>query len=244
MRFERISLFQKRGIPMKRRNIFLMMLMILNLMGCTQTKGDIAGNSNQGIIKEENKSEEKINNVEKEPAIYEDEIKKIHDASKRDSQAKVEYENIIYEVKDIEFGKQIGEHEKEAINYWNEQVDSEGNLLGDEQYIWLKLKMVNLLKKKQTVLVNYPIVSIDSDNTVVETGAEARYIMPEEQEKETNERFHCNLDANEEVEVEIGYIISEENVSAPIYFCLGDSGAAIDNPNNIFIYLGELVDEK
>ena len=87
-------------------------------------------------------------------------------------------------------------------------------------------------------------MSIDSDNTVVETGAEARYIMPEEQEKETNERFHCNLDANEEVEVEIGYIISEENVSAPIYFCLGDSGAAIDNPNNIFIYLGELVDEK
>ena len=124
MRFECIALFQKRGILMKRRTIFLMMLMILNLMGCTQTGGNIAGNSNQGIIKEENKSEEKISNAEKEPTIYDDEIKKIHDASKRDSQAEVEYENIIYEVKDIEFGKQIGEHEKEAINYWNEQVDS------------------------------------------------------------------------------------------------------------------------
>lgn len=229
---------------MKRMNLLMVALLMISLTGCTDSVNTIK-DDNREVIKYSESTDifQEGNNVTAE--TYEDEIKSVYEENKKETFAEIEYENVKYKIKNVEISKNIGNHEKSQINFWNEQIDEQGNLLGNEQYIWITFKVKNSGNEKQEILLNNLIANIDSENIVNETAAEARYIYPEQSGISVEQRFHCILEPDEEKEVEIGYIIEEKSVQDAIYYCLGSGGgAALDNPSNIFIYLGELEDEK
>lgn len=229
---------------MKRMNLLMVALLMISVTGCTDSVNTIK-DDNREVIKysETTDISQEGNNVTAE--TYEDEIKSVYGENKKETFAEIEYENVKYKIKNVEISKDIGNHEKSQINFWNEQIDEQGNLLGNEQYIWITFKVKNSGNEKQEILLNNLIANIDSENIVTETAAEARYIYPEQSGISVEQRFHCILEPDEEKEVEIGYIIEEKSAQDAIYYCLGPGGgAALDNPSNIFIYLGELEDEK
>ena len=177
--------------------------------------------------------------------IYGDEIKSVYDANKKDTFDEIEYENIKYKIEQVEITKNIGDHKKELIDFWDENIDEHGNLLGNEYYIWINIKVKNAATEKKEILLNNLIANIDSKNIVTETGSEARYIYPEQSGFSIEQSFHCRLEPNEERIVEIGYIIEEKNAHDAVYYCIGDGGgSSLDSPVNNFVYLGELKDDK
>lgn len=229
---------------MKRMNLLMVALLIISLTGCTYSVNTVK-DDNREVIKcsETTDISQKGNNVTAE--TYKDEIKSVHEENKKETFAEIEYENVKYKIENVEISKNIGNHEKSQIDFWNEQIDEQGNLLGNEQYIWITFKVKNSGNEKQEILLNNLIANIDSENIVTETAAQARYIYPEQSGMSVEQSFHCILEPDEEKEVEIGYIIEEKNVQDAIYYCLGPGGgSSLDNPGNIFIYLGELEDEK
>ena len=234
-----------REIFMKRMNpLMAAALLMLSLTGCTDSVNTIK-DDNREVIKysEAAATSQEDDNVTVE--TYQDEIKSVYEENKKETFTEIECENVKYKIKNVEISKNIGNHEKSRINFWNEQIDEQGNLLGNEQYIWITFKVKNSGNEKQEILLNNLIANIDSENTVTETAAEARYIYPEQSGMSVEHRFHCILEPDEEKEVEIGYIIEEKDVQDAIYYCLGSGGgSSLDNPSNIFIYLGELEDEK
>lgn len=252
---------------MKRIKILLLLTTLAVLStGCTQKEGNIAENHGGIIAKEtttpsDSKKTTSSDTQAQEPSIqttpsdsadtsnqkaqvYEGELKTILEENKKATYTQVEYENILYEILDVQMGKNIGTHKKENINFWNEQIDEKGNLLSSEQYVWITMKIKNLSEGKKEFLVNKSIVIINDSNIVTETAAEARYINPEQGWSSPQKRFHCLLESGEEKEIEIGYIVSEELATDSLYFCIGSGGSQLDNPNNTYLYLGEFTNEE
>lgn len=229
---------------MKRKFILLIGLAAVAITGCGKSSGDsdITAKSN-GIVKYSEEADIPQTDAGEKPETYKDEIKTVFEANKKDMDTEVECEHVSYKIERVEITKKIGDHKKEAINFWNEQTNDNGDLTGDEQYIWITIKAKNYGDDDQNILLNNLIVSINSENVVQETAAEARYIMPEQNDMGPEKRFHCLLATGEEKEFEIGYIIEEENAPDALYYCLGDGGSTLDDPNNTFVYLGKLSDE-
>lgn len=229
---------------MKRKFILLIGLAAVAITGCGKSSGgsDITAKSN-GIVKYSEEADIPQTDAGEKPETYKDEVKTVFEANKKDMDTEVNDGDVNYKIEKVEITKKIGDHKKEAINFWNEQTNDNGDLTGDEQYIWITIKAKNCGDDDQNILLNNLIVSINSENVVQETAAEARYIMPEQNDMGVEKRFHCLLAAGEEKEFEIGYIIEEENAPDALYYCLGDGGSTLDDPNNTFVYLGELSDE-
>lgn len=178
------------GSFMKRMNLLMVALLMISLTGCTDSVNTIKDDNGE-VIKYSEATDifQEGNNVTAE--TYEDEIKSVYAENKKETFAEIEYENVKYKIKNVEISKNIGNHEKSQINFWNEQIDEQGNLLGNEQYIWITFKVKNSGNEKQEILLNNLIVNIDSKNIVTETAAEARYIYPEQSGISVEQRFHC-----------------------------------------------------
>lgn len=217
---------------------------MISLTGCAAPASTIK-DDNGGVIKYPEAADTSQEGNKGTAETYEDEIKSVSEENKKETFTEIEYENVKYKIENVEISKNIGDHEKSQINFWKEQIDEQGNLLGNQQYIWITFQVKNSEKEKQEILLNNLIVNIDPDNIVTETAAEARYIYPEQRGMSAEKRFHYILEPDEEKEVEIGYIVDEKNAQDKIYYCLGaGGGSSLDNPGNSFLYLGELEDEK
>lgn len=214
---------------------FAVFLLIILITGCNNKNMDI--NNSESINSFENRDNS-------EPIVYENEIKHVQEENKQDTNTSILYEGITYQIIDVQIGKEVGNHKKEDFTFWTKEVDEEGNLTGFEQYIWVTLNVKNTTNEEKEILVNYPIVWISSDNVVIEAASEAIYLYPNQGNRKPQEKFHCILKGGEEKQIEIGYLLFETNPKDSLYFCLGNSGSELDNSNNIFLYLGEVRNEK
>ena len=179
------------------------------------------------------------------PVVYEDEVKKVRKDNLKTAKEAVEVDQISYKIDDITFTQKLGDHKKEDVNYLTDAVDADGNLTGDEWFVWMDLTVENVSDVEQTAVVNSNLFyGISEDMVIVETDAEAVYINPKEEDRAMNETFYCQLQPEEERKLNLGYIMDGESIIGTLYYGIGSSGSEIDHVNNKFIRVEEYWNEK
>ena len=179
------------------------------------------------------------------PVVYEDEVKKVRKDNLKTVEDMVEVDHISYKINKMTVSQELGDHKKEDVNYLTDETDAQGNLLGNNRFIWLELTIKNESDTEQTVIVNSNLFyGISEDQVIVEADAEAVYIKPQEKNRPLNESFYCELQPGGERELEVGYIIDRETVKGTLYYGIGSSGSDIDQIDNKFINVEEYWDEK
>ena len=179
------------------------------------------------------------------PVTYENEVKKVRKDNLKTVEDMVEVDHISYKINKMTVSQELGDHKKEDVNYLTDETDAQGNLLGNNRFIWLELTIKNESDTEQTVIVNSNLFyGISEDQVIVEADAEAVYIKPQEKNRPLNESFYCELQPGGERELEVGYVIDRETVKGTLYYGIGSSGSDIDQIDNKFINVEEYWDEK
>ena len=216
-------------------------LVLFIFSGCSYSNDEIPHNADSNI-----ETDNVVDSENEDNAItYEDETKKVIGDNLKTVDNVIEFENISYKILKMSVDKKIGKHDKSKINYLTDEVDEQGNLLGENRFIWLELMVENTTDAEQEVVVNSNVFYGISDSMViVEADAEAVYISPEEKNRRPSERFHCLLKPKESRKLELGYIIDRKSVKGTLYYGIGSSGSDIDDVNNKFINVEEYWHEK
>lgn len=152
----------------------------------------------------------------------------------------VEFGDFALVVSDMKITKELGGRPREKFNYWGEEMDGNGNLTGDESYLFVTVSCKNPGDAAREISLNsYQFVTIDESGQICEAAAEARYIsMVQEGNSNPAEMFHYRLAPGGETgQVEIGYIIEDSCMEAyaGLYYCIGYQGSALANPENRYI---------
>lgn len=222
----------------------LLVILIAGIAGCRNVEKNAEQKIGKSVVQNQDISVEAQAPADPakemdEPAMEE---KMTREDNKKDTDAEVERDGILYKIENVEITKKIGARRKDSVSFGMEEADAEGNLSGAQEYIWLTLQIRNSESTEQEILLNNPIVNIDEVNSVTETAAEAIYIDPEQTGMKARERFHCKLKPGEEKTVELGYIIETVNAPDTLYYCVGDGGNEFSDPSYEFLYLGEVED--
>lgn len=222
------------------------MLVPIGLVFCILTGCSLTNEGTQHNIDSNEKTNKTVKSENDSNAVtYEDETKKVIEDNLKTVNNAIEVDNISYKIIKMSVSKKLGEHNKSQVNYLTDEVDKQGNLLGENRFIWLELMVENKTDVQQEIVVNSNVFyGISDDMVVVEADAEAAYISPVENNRPPSERFHCLLKANEKRKLEIGYIIDRKSVKGTLYYGIGSSGSDIDDVNNKFINVEEYWDEK
>ncbi|SDF92809.1 hypothetical protein [Marvinbryantia formatexigens] len=193
-----------------------------------------------GLIVEESETGKKIMEQSAEPETYAPEPDIIiKDENKKEIPAKAEYEGVSFEIESVFIGREIGDHDKDRIDFWEEEVDEQGNLLGEERYVWISLTAKNETEQEKEILINsFRLVNVSEKNVLTGTGAEMRYINPEQKLADNpSKRFHCFFAPGEEKSLEVGYILPEEP-EGELYYHIGVWGT-FENADCVLVHLEE-----
>lgn len=193
-----------------------------------------------GLIVEENGTDKKPAQKPAEPETYAPEPDiVIKEENKKEIPAKAEYEGVSFEIEAASVGKEIGDHDKNRINFWDEETDEQGNLTGEERYVWISLTAKNETEQEKEILVNtFRLVELREGNVLTGTGAEMRYIDPEQELADNpGKRFHCFFAPGEEKSLEVGYILPGE-AEGELYYHIGVWGT-FENADCVLVHLEE-----
>lgn len=152
----------------------------------------------------------------------------------------VEFNGVAYTINSVEFSKSLGGRDMSIMNYYDEEHDGDGTLLGNETYIILNMTIQNNSDGAVEELVNWPIVSIDkNDYEIRQTqAAEGRYVWPWQEGHTLSNGHHFILEPGASANFEEIYIIYDNELGDSLYFSLGDVGSDSDSARNKFISLG------
>ncbi len=152
----------------------------------------------------------------------------------------VEFNGVAYTINSVEFSKSLDGRDISIMNYYDEEHDGDGTLLGNETYIILNITIQNNSDGAVEELVNWPIVSIDkNDYEIRQTqAAEGRYVWPWQEGHTLSNGHHFILNPGASANFEEIYIIYDNELGDSLYFSLGDVGSDSDSARNKFISLG------
>lgn len=156
--------------------------------------------------------------------------------------SEVQFDGVSYKIESIQFTQQLGNHEKEAVNYLTDAVDENGNLMNANYFAWIKLKLKNDSGKKKEIMLNYRFSCIHGNNAS-EVIAEAVYIS-KAQSSRPDLQFQYYLEAGEEQEVELGYWVDGDTVDGTLCYLIGYSGSQLEYSDNCFLNVEEFWNAK
>ncbi len=213
-----------------KNKVLLLCTCILFLSGCANTD-----EGNQSTNADDETQQE-----------YENEQKYVVKDNIFDADESVEVDGISYQIISISSGTELGNHRKEDVNYLTDEVDEDGNFLGNNRFIWIELATKNENETKTEIVVSSNgFYCIGSDWEIFETGAEAVYISPKDTSfTKPSEVFHCILEPGETRNICLGYWIDKKNVDGHLYYGIGHSGSEIDDVNNKFLDVEEFWNEE
>lgn len=228
----------------------LCMLMCLGLVGCAM-KSNSEENERSGLIqKKENtetdmetgNSEQEQNDTDIERDIFYDEAQYAMNENILEGTDEIIYDDISYQVLETEITNQFGNRKKENLSdVASVRADENGNLVGDDKYVFVKIRFTNKSKGEKEIYRNTGrIVAISQDRKISLTGGDAVYVDTLWTKGEKTEIYHYVLKPNESVESELAYIIlpKEFNISASdeLFYMVGDK-SEFGNVNNKYVKL-------
>lgn len=175
-----------------------------------------------------------------QPEEYENDTWYVKDGQITGLNEQIEKDGCVWTVSSFEVTKERGSRQESDFNYWGEEMDADGTLTGAESYLFVTVSCKNSGDQTQEVLLNSNgFVTIDETGQLSESGGEARYISKKQDGNEDPVKaFHYLLEPGEETGmVEIGYIVEDSilNDSVDLYYCIGQRGSEMGNPENRYI---------
>lgn len=130
-----------------------------------------------------------------------------------------ESEKISYQIIDFEVSKELGNRKQETLADFVE-VDTDGKLLSDESFVFVKINIQN----NSDYVVNVcrsvgNVMGRDADNMVWQLG-ENVYIDECWKGGEPNQEIYCDLAPGEKIESEVGYLVPDEYLESDKYVLL------------------------
>lgn len=131
---------------------------------------------------------------------------------------------ISYSVLDVQRTKEFGSRTLENLNDLSTGgTDGNGNLLGDEDYLFLTIQFTNITDETVEILRNQGgLRIINSEGRVLHCNSEIVYCDQKWDDGTPSEMFHWVLAPNESVTSEMGWIIRGQSETSKAL--LGDSG--------------------
>lgn len=220
---------------------FLVGILSLPAMGCEKTgngqKEDKAGMETRGDAKTGTWDTEGSGG---EAAADKGDAISMKDGQEAGLGEEIPQDGCIWTVSSMELTKSLGRRSKDDINYWGEETDDPGNLIGAQSYLFVTVSCKNSSGSTKEVLLNSnSLVAMDGTGQLLETGSEARYISKKQDGNGSSEKaFHYVLEDGEETGlIEIGYILEDSAFDSgnKLYYCVGTQGSQLGNPENRYI---------
>ena len=234
--------------------LFMAVFFCISMVGCAETgdgqnKNDAGtetggGQDTEGmtadVVPDQHDSVQSDNDGAGQPEDYGSDTWYVKDGQITGLNEQIEKDGCIWTVSSIEVTKERGDRQEADFNYWDEEMDADGTLTGAESYLFVTVSCKNSGDQIQEVLLNSNgFVTIDETGQLSESGGEARYISKKQDGNEDPVKaFHYLLEPGEETGmVEIGYIVEDSilNDSADLYYCIGQWGSEMGNPENRYI---------
>lgn len=220
---------------------------VLFFGGCGQVKQQERSNQG-GVVQEEVKEDDReVKTAEDDGEVgvtYEDEIITVLEDNKYSWNEVVKCENIEYQILEVVRNNEIGTKERNRMDYAESELDAEGKLTGTEEFLWIRLKIKNTGNQTEEVVLNdNTFVGITENNEVFGVSNDAVYIEPEQKGMESRERFHYEIKAGEEKEIELGYLVEPTEKVGNLYYSINRHGEELDHPDNKFLNVEEFWNE-
>lgn len=184
----------------------------------------------------ENKTKESAENNAEQPAeneivVYTKNENRVHIGDS------FEVEEIEYCVSEVEISKNTFNTSYESTSYFTNQLDSEGQLPKDKTLILLTISAKNVSSKTQDVNFNKGFCILTEDNRVIECISEGCVISKSQPGHRPEDFFVYTLMPNEKADVQVGYLVSDEDLGPELYYCIGYLGSQADLDINRFVGL-------
>lgn len=234
--------------------LFMAVFFCISMVGCAgtadgQNKNDAGTETGGGqdmegmtadVVPNQQDSVQSDNDRAGQPEDYRSDTWYVKDGQKAGLNEQIEKDGCIWTISSIEVTKKRGDRLGSDFNYWDEEMDADGTLTGAESYLFVTVSCKNSGDQTQEVLLNSNgFVTIDETGQLSESGGEARYISKKQDGNEDPVKaFHYLLEPGAETGmVEVGYIVEDSILSdsADLYYCIGQRGSEIGNPENRYI---------
>ena len=221
----------------------------ISLVGCSNNTGTpsstdmVDGNqSNQDEVFIDEPEDDSISSQDDLPDIYiyttEDHIFPMSESTAVDG--------IIYQVLDCKVTSEFGNRNMENLNhfYGDDGIDSSGNLINDESYVFLTIQFTNTTDSEIEILRNSKgIYFLDKDYIIRDYTCESVYIDEYWSGGTASEIFHYKLASGESITSELGWVVDNQMLEKYIpYYSMKlddsttDFGGSTD-PDAVFIEL-------
>ncbi|TGY97732.1 hypothetical protein E5329_03765 [Petralouisia muris] len=223
--------------------IFCVIIMITLSMSACSAKQSEPQKSN-GIIQENQVSDE--GNTDGKPQdIGSPDVEYVDDEYAMSDNllpfgSEIVYEDISYKVLNVEKTKKFGGRIRNNLNDLSfEGIDSEGNLKGNETYVFLKICFTNTSEKEKEIYRNQGVITgIAEDFQIFQLSADTVYIDQFWNGGDESSVQHYVLKPGESVESEVGYLLQDADVQGKLYYMIGDT-SEYDDIDNKFVALEE-----
>lgn len=154
-------------------------------------------------------------------------------------------DEIAYQVLETEITNQFGNRKKENLNdVALEYADGNGNLTGDNKYVFLKIRFTNKSSEEREILRNAgTLVLMKEDRRCFQASADVVYMDTLWTKGEKSSEYHYVLKPGESVESELAYAILPDHVfpaalSDDLFYMVGNSGE-LGSADNYYVKLEE-----
>lgn len=154
---------------------------------------------------------------------------------------------ISYTVQDIQYTREFGSRNLENLNDLSRDgIDKNGNLLGNESYMFLTIEFTNTTDQAVEISRNQGgIRAISPELEVLQYGIEAVYCDPAWDKGTDSETFHWLLQPGESITSEICWLLSSREETMGEYgagenwslYFEAEANSSLDDPENLFIDL-------
>lgn len=139
----------------------------------------------------------------------------LNEANIYEPQESIDIDGIVFSDIKINICKELPEEiNKNEIIYFDEQIDENGKLIGNNTYIFADVTIQNTCDSKQEIYLSCGKFSlINNQNNIIEFSNELRYRDFYEPDKDTGKDYYrSEFEAGETLRIKLGYIVDEEFV--------------------------------
>lgn len=148
-----------------------------------------------------------------------------------------EVEGIEYCISEVKTSKNTFNAPFESNLYFKSQLTNEGQIPQDKTLILLTISAKNISSDSQDVNFNKSFCKISDNNQVIECFSEGCIMNKPQTGNQTEDFFIYALSPNEKAEVQVGYLIFDEDLTPELYYCVGYLGSQADLDINRFVRL-------
>ena len=141
----------------------------------------------------------------------------------------INFDGIIYSDFSIRYAKKLPENiKKNEVTYFEEKVDENGKLLGDEYYVFCKVTIENTTKSTIEVdLSGGKVAVLDENNAIYDSSQELRYRSGDKLSENDKDYYFSKLKSGEKKQYTLCYIVNKVILeSENIYYILNPNGEA------------------